>query len=190
MLMSHLFALEVAYVPALGITNLFLREVYKIGKNKIEQKSSTLLTVAMGLDVIITDDSGFTFFFNNHISFLENSREYGNLDIINRTGGSTIEGVLYDSSWNLGYTFFMENFRIALGAGMGIFASNEDLRKSSLFAAGFVVNMNLDYFFVDSMALSLGIEDGIYGSINTRRRKYFPNMYNRFSTRIGYVIKF
>jgi len=192
--MSFLFALEVEIIPTLGYTNYFYfsKRIYKASdeKERSVHKNIDLSALSIGLDVVIIDTSCFTFFFNNHVSFLESSKEYGNVDIVRRRGNSVVEEVLYDASLNAGYTFFIESFRIGLGAGMGLFAGSVGVEENSPFALGFVINANADYFLTKSFALSLGIEDGIYGSVKPKRRDEKLKMYNRFCTRIGCVINF
>jgi len=191
-LISELFAVNLQIIPTLGYTNYLSKKTYKVNKttDEVLQKNIDLSSFSIGLDIVIIDDSQFTFFFNEHVSFLENSKEYGNFDIVRGRGSSLIEDVLYDASTTVGYTFFLDNFRLGIGAGVGIFGGSNGLQENSPFAAGFVMNMNIDYFFIQAFALSFGIEDGLYGSVKTKRTDVVSKMYNRFCARIGCVINF
>lgn len=191
-LISCLFALEVEIVPTIGYTNYFCKKVYSgIGEQDLVlHKNIDLSALSIGLDIIMIGTSHVTFFFNNHVSFLEKSREHGDVDIVKGRGSSVVEDVLYDVSCNVGYTFFLDNFRLGLGAGLGIFAGSEGLEEKSPLAAGLVMNMNVDYFLINSLALSLGIDDGVYGSIKEKRKDEMLKVYNRLGLRIGCVIKF
>lgn len=188
----ELFALELEVVPSLGYTNYFVKRINRgIGDtDERVHKSINFSSASIGLDILIVDESKFTSFFNNHISILENTKETGDVDIVMRRAGSVVEKVLYDASWTLGYTFVIGDFRVGLGAGIGMFAGDAALQENSPFAAGFVLNANADYFFLKSLAFSFGLEDGIYGSIKAKRKDEVLKAYNRFCMRIGIAIKF
>ena len=98
--------------------------------------------------------------------------------------------VLYDASWLAGYTFFIENFRIGLGAGVGSFCGNSVFEETAPFAGGFLLSTNLDYFFTELLSLSFGIEDGVYWSVKKKKSDELSKIYNRFCIRIGCAIKF
>ena len=194
-IMPYLSAVNLQIIPTLGYTNYFSQKIYKAsgaisGVREDLHKNIDLSAFSIGLDIVIIDDSHFTFFFNEHVSFLENSREYGNFDIVRGRGSSVVEDVLYDASTTIGYTFFIDNFRLGLGAGIGIFAGSNGLQETSPFAVGLVINMNCDYFFTSVFALSLGIEDGVYGSVKSKSLDEVHSIYNRFATRLGCLINF
>ena len=190
---SYAFALDVEIIPTLGYTNYFSQTEYARVNNVVREHSKIIgfSCFNIGLDILIIEpDSHFTFFFNNHVCFFEESKEHGGIDIVRRQGSSVVEGVLWDANISAGYTFLLNNFRIGLGGGVGIFSGSNGFGESSPFGAGIVLNANMEYFFVNFLALSFGMEEGIYGSVKKKKDDELLRMYNRFCMRVGVAIKF
>ncbi|MGP1438773.1 MAG: DUF2715 domain-containing protein [Treponema sp.] len=182
-----LFSIETIISPTIGYTNYFSYTGYK------ERSLQTHLhTVSMGLDLMfVGEESCFTVFANNAISFMEETQVYGDIDFIAEKGASVIEGMLWNTSILVGYTLdFTEDLKLRLGVGLGLFHGYRPKANTATTAIGSVVSISFDYFFIHRLGISFGIEDGVYGSI----RKPLPNerlkVFNRAQTKLALVMKF
>jgi hypothetical protein len=182
-----LFSIETVITPTISYSNYFLRTVYT------NRKTNTYLhTVSLGLDLVfIGEETAFTFFANNHISFMEETQVFGDVDFVSGKGASVVEGMIWDSSLLAGYTIDpMEDLKLRLGVGLGIFHGFQPKSKSIETAMGSIFAFYIDYFFIHGLGLSFGIENGVYGSIRKRQNDEKRNFFNRVQTKIGLAIRF
>lgn len=181
-----LFSIETVITPSISYTNYFLRTIYT------HKKTNTYLhTVSLGLDLMfIGKETGFTFFGNNHLSFMDETQFFGDVDFINAKGASVVEGMIWDFSLLAGYTIDLsEEVKLRLGVGAGFFHGFQPTSNTTSTAIGSILAFYLDYFFISGLGISVGIEEGAYGSVRKRqpdeRRKFF----NRVQTKLGLAIR-
>ena len=191
---AYLSALDVIITPVLGLTHylsIINYEPHRNGYTK-PRRIRNFYAISPGLELALVDtDSYFTFFMNNHLSFLEDTQTKGDIDFITQRGATIIENMLWNFSLLLGYTLnFEDNFYMRFGAGMGIIYSNAALTEEYPTGLGTVVNFVMDYFFIKSLGLSVGIVEGIYADVKKLKGNKESRAYNRVSIRFGVVIKF
>ena len=185
--MPFLFSIETIITPTMSYSNYFLHTVY------IHKKSSIHLhTGSLGLDLMfIGEKTGFTFFANNHLSFMDETQVFGDVDFINAKGASIVEGMFWDTSLLAGYTIdFNENVKLRLGVGVGFFHGLKPESNTTQTAMGSVFALYIDYFFAHSLGISFGAEDGVYGSIRKKQKDEKRNFFNRVQPKLGLAIRF
>lgn len=182
-----LFSIEGIITPTMGYTNYFLRTFYKT-----RTTNTYLHTVSLGLDLLfLGEETGFTFFINNHLSFMDETQVFGDVDFINAKGASIVEGMFWDTSLLAGYTIdFNENVKLRLGVGVGFFHGLKPKSNETKTAMGSVFAFYLDYFFSSGLGISFGIEDGVYGSIRKKQKNEKHNFFNRTQPKLGLAIRF
>ena len=190
----YLFALDVVITPVLGLTHYLSRVNYKTKKCRHTSSSRVLnfYAISPGLDLAFVDtDSYFTFLMSNHFSFLEDTKSEGDIDFITQKGSAIVENMLWDFSLLVGYTLdFEDNFCMRFATGMGMIYSTGALAEEYPIGLGSVVNFIMDYFFIHSLGLSVGLEEGIYASLKKLEENEKLKLYNRLSIRFGVAIKF
>ena len=185
--MPFLFSIETIITPTMSYSNYFLRTFYKT-----RTTNTYLHTVSLGLDLLfLGEETGFTFFINNHLSFMDETQVFGDVDFINAKGASIVEGMFWDTSLLAGYTIdFNENVKLRLGVGVGFFHGLKPKSNTTQTAMGSVFALYLDYFFAHSLGISFGAEDGVYGSIRKKQKDEKRNFFNRVQPKLGLAIKF
>lgn len=182
-----LFSMETVITPIMGYTNYF-SSCHLHTKKRID---TYLHTFTLGLDLMFMgEQTGFTFFANNHLSFMDETQVFGDVDFVRGKGASIVEGMFYDASWLVGYTIdFTEDLKLRLGIGSGFFHGYRPKNNTTSTAAGCVFLFCLDYFFIHGLGISFGLEEGVYGKI----RKNKPNeklvFFNRVQIKLGLAIR-
>jgi|GEM_PF-1349188 hypothetical protein len=180
-----LFSIETIITPTMGYTNYFLRTIYKNKKN-----NTYLHAISFGLDLMfIWDKTDFTFFANNHLSFIDETQVSGDVDFIKVKGASVIEGFIWDISLLAGYTFDLEDIKLRLGVGTGFFHGAKPKSNEIQTALGSVFAFYLDYFFNHNWGISFGIEDGFYGSVRKKKSNEKAIFFNRVQAKLGLAIR-
>lgn len=185
--MPFLFSIETIITPTMSYSNYFLRTFYKT-----RTTNTYLHTVSLGLDLLfLGEETGFTFFINNHLSFMDETQVFGDVDFINAKGASIVEGMFWDTSLLAGYTIdFNENVKLRLGVGVGFFHGLKPKSNETKTAMGSVFAFYLDYFFSSGLGISVGAEDGVYGSIRKKQKNEKRNFFNRVQPKLGLAIRF
>lgn len=188
----YLSALDIVITPVMGLTHYLSVVNYPLKGNGYTKprKVRNFYAIYPGLELTLVDtDSYFTFFMNNHLSFLEDTKTKGDIDFITQKGASVVENMLWDFSLLLGYTLdFEDYFYMRFGIGMGMIYSNVALAEEYPMGLGTVANFVMDYFFIHSLGISVGVEEGVYGDV--KRGTEESKGYNRFSIRFGLAIRF
>lgn len=182
-----LFSIEGIITPTMSYSNYFLRTFYKT-----RTTNTYLHTVSLGLDLLfLGEETGFTFFINNHLSFMDETQVFGDVDFINAKGASIVEGMFWDTSLLAGYTIdFNENVKLRLGVGVGFFHGLKPESNTTQTAMGSVFALYIDYFFAHNLGISVGAEDGVYGSIRKKQKDEKRNFFNRVQPKLGLAIRF
>lgn len=185
--MPFLFSIETIITPTMSYSNYFLRTFYKT-----RTTNTYLHTVSLGLDLLfLGEETGFTFFINNHLSFMDETQVFGDVDFINAKGASIVEGMFWDTSLLAGYTIdFNENVKLRLGVGVGFFHGLKPESNTTQTAMGSVFALYIDYFFAHNLGISVGAEDGVYGSIRKKQKDEKRNFFNRVQPKLGLAIRF
>lgn len=181
------FSMEAIIIPTMSYSNYFLQTIYKTRKT-----NTYLHTVSLGLDLMfVGEKTGFTFFLDNHLSFMDETQVFGDIDFVSGKGASVVEGMIWDSSFLAGYTIDLnEQLKLRLGVGLGFFHGYKPRNNRTMTAMGSVFTFCLDYFFTNSLAIDLGIEEGVYGEIRKRRFNEIGTFLNRLQTKLGLAIRF
>ena len=182
-----LFSIETIITPTMSYSNYFLRTFYKT-----RTTNTYLHTVSLGLDLLfLGEETGFTFFINNHLSFMDETQVLGDIDFISGKGASIVEGMFWDTSLLAGYTIDLNEYlKLRLGVGVGFFHGFMPKSNETKTAMGSVFAFYLDYFFSSGLGISFGIEDGVYGSIRKKQKNEKHNFFNRTQPKLGLAIKF
>jgi len=182
----YLFSIETVITPTISYTNYFLRSIYT---SKITK--TYLHTVSLGLDLIfVGEKTGFTFFANNSLSFMDETQVTGDVDFIGGKGASVVEGMIWNMSLLVGYTIDLnDEAKLRLGGGLALFHGRHPKIDASQTALGSVLAFYLDYFFSHGLGISFGVEEGVYGSIRKRQSNQKHNFFNRLQTKLGLVIR-
>ena len=112
---------------------------------------------------------------------MDETQVFGDVDFISVKGASVIEGMIWDFSLLAGYTIDLsEELKLRLGVGAGFFHGFQPKSNTTSTAMGSILSLCLDYFFISGLGISVGIEDGVYGSV----RKKQPDEKHNNSRRI------
>ena len=181
-----LFSIETVITPSISYTNYFLHTVYTHKKSSIHLHNGSL-----GLDLMfIGEKTGFTFFANNHLSLMDETQVFGDVDFISVKGASVIEGMIWDFSLLAGYTIDLsEELKLRLGVGAGFFHGFQPKSNTTSTAMGSILSLCLDYFFISGLGISVGIEDGVYGSVRKKQPDEKHKFFNRVQTKLGLAIR-
>ena len=122
---------------------------------------------------------------------MDETQVFGDVDFISVKGASVIEGMIWDFSLLAGYTIDLsEELKLRLGVGAGFFHGFQPKSNTTSTAMGSILSLCLDYFFTNSLAIDLGIEEGVYGEIRKRRFNEIGTFFNRLQTKLGLAIRF
>lgn len=184
---SYASSLNVVIVPSLCYTNFIQKGISKNEKNKTLISESAF---SLGLDIILMEDNSyFTVIFKNCLSFTENTKVHGEIDLINQKGASVIDKIVLNSSLILGYTLDLYNkAQMHFGIGPSLFYGEINSFTNNLICLGASFSITFNYFFIKRLGIGIGIENGLYGNIKDINK--VKNIYNRFNMQLSMAIRF